>query len=343
MADVDLPALLNRALKRRLPLLKQWHGEGTDCYRLFHGTAEGLPGVTVDRYGPQLVIQSFHHSLEAEHLAEIQTEVDSQLDPHLEEPLTGFYVDRSTKGAQAVALGDPFETDNEATCHELGVRYRIRGRHRGQDPLLFLDLRAGRRWVQSQAKGLGVLNLFAYTCGMGICASHAGATEVVNVDFSQSALSVGSENASLNGIGAGISFIQSDIFPALRQLAGLPVTFRRRRGIPAPGNYPRLEPRQFEIVVLDPPRWAKSPFGTVDLIRDYPSVFKPALLATAPGGRLLCTNNVAQVESDDWLGQLHRSATKAGRPIKGVELIEPEADFPTFDGRPPLKMAVLEV
>ena len=339
MFDVDLPALLNHALKRRLPLLTQWNEEGTDCYRLFHGSAEGLPGVTVDRYGPHLMIQTFHHGLEAEHLEQIQAEVET----HLREPLTGFYMDRSKKSPQAAVLGNPIEILNEAICHELGVRYRVRGRHRGQDPLLFLDLRAGRRWIQSEAKGLSILNLFAYTCGMGVCAGRAGASDVVNVDFSQSALAVGQENAALNGIEAGISFIHSDVFPAMRQLAGLPVTFRRRRGVPAPSNYPRLAPRQFDLVVLDPPRWAKSPFGTVDLIRDYPSVFKPALLATAPGGRLLCTNNVAQVERDQWLDQLRRSATKAGRPINAIELIEPEADFPTFDGRPPLKMAVLEV
>ncbi len=343
MPDVDLPGLLNRALGRRLPLLAKWHEEGSDCYRLFHGTAEGMPGVAVDRYGPHLMIQSFHHSLEANDLTQIQTEVDAQLGSLLEEPLTAFFVDRSGKGAQAVALGDSAETDNDAICHELGVRYCTRGRHRGQDPLLFLDLRAGRRWIQREAKGLSVLNLFAYSCGMGVCAANAGASDVVNVDFAQSALAVGQENAALNGIEAGISFIHSDVFPALRQLAGLPVTFRRRRGIPAPSNYPRLEPRQFELVILDPPRWAKSPFGTVDLIRDYPSIFKPALLATAPGGRLLCTNNVAQVERDQWLDQLRRSAAKAGRPIKEVELIEPEEDFPSFDGKPPLKMAVLEV
>jgi len=343
LIDVDLPTLLNCALERRLPLLKQWHEEGTDCYRLLNGTAEGLPGVTVDRYGPHLVIQTFHHSLEAKHLAQIQATVQTQLGSQFEEPLIGFYFDRSDKKAQAVVLGDPVEIDNEGVCHELGVRYRIRGRHRGQDPLLFLDLRAGRRWIQHEAQGLSVLNLFAYTCGMGVCASHAGASEVVNVDFSQSALAVGSENASLNGIETRISFIQSDVFPALRQLAGRPVTFRRHRGVPAPKNYPRLDPRQFEIVVLDPPRWAKSPFGTVDLIRDYPSVFKPALLSTAPGGRLLCTNNVAQVEREEWLDQLRRSATKAGRPIKAIDLIEPEEDFPSFDGQPPLKMAVLEV
>lgn len=341
MSEGDLPKLLNQALERRIPLLTQWHGEGTDCYRLFHGTAEGFPGVTVDRYGPHLVIQSFHHGLEPEQPAQIHAEVENRLGSHVNEELTGFYIDRTAKTPQAVALDDGVHP--QAICHELGVSYVTQGRHKGQDPLLFLDLRAARRWVQRETEGLHVLNLFAYTCGIGVCASHAGASDVVNVDFSASALSVGRKNAELNGIGEGISFVQSDIFPALRQLAGLPVAFRRRRGAHPPGNYPRLEPRKFDLVVLDPPRWAKSPFGTVDLIRDYPSVFKPALLVTTPGGRLLCTNNVAQVELNPWLDQLHRSAAKAGRPIKTVELLKPEADFPSFDDHPPLKIAVLEV
>ncbi len=334
---------LNRALERRLPFLAQWHAEGSDCYRLFHGTAEGSPGVTVDRYGPHLMIQTFHVGLETEHLAQIRDSVDSQMKPLGIEQLICFSVNRSDKRSQAIALEDSTEILNEAICNELGVRYRIRAGHRGQDPLLFLDLRAGRRWIQQEAKGLDVLNLFSYTCGVGVCAARAGAADVVNVDFSASALAVGMENAALNGVESRFSCVQSDIFPALRQLAELPVTCRRRRGVPAPRNYPNFQPRQFDLVVLDPPRWAKSPFGTVDLIRDYPSVFKPALLVTAPGGRLLCTNNVAQVDRQDWIDRLQRSAAKAGRPIKDIQLIEPEEDFPSFDGRPPLKMAVLEV
>jgi 23S rRNA (cytosine1962-C5)-methyltransferase len=343
MPDVDLPALLSRALERRLPLLTQWHGEDTDCYRLFHGTAEGWPGVTVDRYGPHLMIQTFHHALEAEDLFQVQQLMNSRLNSLVEEPPACFSIDRSDSKAQAVALDDAAEGHNEAVCRELGVAYRIRARHRGRDPLLFLDLRAGRRWIQQEARGRSVLNLFAYTCGAGICAARAGAGDVVNIDFSQSALEVGRENATLNEIKSGISFVHSDVFPALRQLAHLPVVFRRRRGAPRTRDYPRLAPRLFDLVVLDPPRWATSPYGTVDLIRDYPSIFKPALLATAPGGRILCTNNVAQVEREDWLDQLRRSATKAGRPIKKIDLIEPEEDFPSFDGRPPLKMAILEV
>lgn len=66
-------------------------------------------------------------------------------------------------------------------------------------------------------------------------------------------------------------------------------------------NYQRFEPRQFDVIVLDPPRWAKGRFGAIDLVRDYPSLLKPALLATAPGGSLLVINNAARVDRDEWL------------------------------------------
>jgi 23S rRNA (cytosine1962-C5)-methyltransferase len=81
----------------------------------------------------------------------------------------------------------------------------------------------------------------------------------------------------------------------------------------------------------------------VDLVKDYASVFKPALLCTNAGGTLICTNNVADVKREAWLDQLQRSATKAGRPIREMEWIMPEADFPSSDGQPPLKMALLRV
>ncbi|MBX3687503.1 MAG: class I SAM-dependent rRNA methyltransferase, partial [Rhodocyclaceae bacterium] len=87
----------------------------------------------------------------------------------------------------------------------------------------------------------------------------------------------------------------------------------------------------------------RSPFGVVDLVKDYPALFKPALLATAEGGTLICCNNVAQMDREAWVDQLERSARKAGRPIREVEIIAPEADFPSPDDKPPLKIALLHV
>jgi 23S rRNA (cytosine1962-C5)-methyltransferase len=78
----------------------------------------------------------------------------------------------------------------------------------------------------------------------------------------------------------------------------------------------------------------------VDIARDYSSLFKPAVLATTPGGRVLATNHLASVDCDEWIELLRRCAKKAGRPLRDVELLRPEADFPSFDGRSPLKLAV---
>ncbi|WP_421863511.1 class I SAM-dependent rRNA methyltransferase [Motiliproteus sp.] len=338
---------LIQALERRRELIEQLEREQTNCYRLYHGTVDGEAGVTVDRYGPQLIIQSFHRDLTDAEVALIVEQVES----YLGQALQPFYHARQHSQAKPQeakrALSSSTEPDSQAVCQELGVNYRTRGVHRGIDPLLFLDMRAGRRYIQQQAKGLSVLNLFSYTCGVGIVAACAGAARVVNIDFAGSALAVGRENAGLNQLPEDrIEFVQSDFFPAARQLAGLPVNYRRQgRGgrRQPPRSYPRLEACQFDLVFLDPPRWAKSPFGTVDLIRDYPSLFKPSLLATKPGGRLVCCNNVAQVDAEDWLDQLQRSAAKVDRPIREVEWIQPEADFPSFDGKHPLKMVVLEV
>ena len=115
----------------------------------------------------------------------------------------------------------------------------------------------------------------------------------------------------------------------------LPVKGRGARRRP----YLRLEPRSFDIVVIDPPRWAKGPFGAIDVVRDYPALFKPAVRATAPGGHVLATNHAPSVSVDAWIDILDRCAHKAGRSLASLEIVTPDADFPSFDGQPPLKMA----
>ncbi|PIQ25612.1 SAM-dependent methyltransferase [bacterium (Candidatus Blackallbacteria) CG17_big_fil_post_rev_8_21_14_2_50_48_46] len=331
----DLRSALEIALQKRRDLFAFLEKDQTDCYRLFSGSNEGAPGLTVDRYGPQLLIQTFHQGLSPEQLATI--EMVSATHFEVQEVV---YNDRSAPHSRRQ---DPVAETNPLTCREMGVRYRVQGKHAGQDPLLFLDLRVGRRYVREYAAGLEVLNLFAYTCGLGLCATMGGAREVWNVDFAARNLAVGRENARLNHLPAeNLHFVQSDFFTAVKQWAGLPVSFRRQKG-QKPRSYLHFEPRQFDFVCLDPPRWAKSPFGTVDLVRDYPSVFKPALLATRSGGTLLCTNNVADVSREAWEAVLWRCAEKAGRPLASLEWLLPEADFPSRDGQPPLKIALMKV
>jgi 23S rRNA (cytosine1962-C5)-methyltransferase len=203
-----------------------------------------------------------------------------------------------------------------------------------------LDLRAGRRWVKQHADGQRVLNLFAYTCGLGLAAAAGGAREVWNVDFAGAPLEIGAANAELNGFSPNhFKCIHEDVYPVLRQLSGLGVALRRNQR----RRYLKVQQRQFDLILLDPPKWAKSPFGAVDTVRDYPSLFKPAVLATAPGGRIMATNHAPEVDLDDWLDIMQRCAEKAERMLTQVEVIEPDGDFPSFDDRPPLKVAVMRV
>ena len=337
-----MPALdqaLRAALNNRQDLLAELHQQGTDCYRLFHGSQEGAGGLTIDRYGPQLLVQSFHQHLSRDELLQLAEQCQSSLG----EDLLLVYNDRS-QGNSRIDRSDPVYQAEPAALedlvgHEWGLNYRVRGRHAGQDPLLFLDLRNARGWVKQHSAGKSVLNLFAYTCGVGLSAAAGGAREVLNLDFAEGNLAVGRENGALNPALAPMQFIQSDYFPAIRQLAGLPISARRGHKLP---DYPRLAQRQFDLVLLDPPAWAKSAFGTVDLLRDYQSLLKPAILATADDGVLICCNNLAKVSMADWREQVLRCAEKLGRPVREWQVLPPANDFPSLDGQPPLKTLILQ-
>lgn len=314
---------LDVALARRSSLLEALHASGTDCYRLLHGATEGRPGLAVDRYGPVLLVQTWREPASRDEVlgwtAQISEHLGTELLPvhnHRTRPLDF---------ERHWPLTDP----GPLVGREDGLQVDVNPRHGGQDPLLFLDLRALRRRVRAEAAGRSVLNLFAYTCGVGLLAAAGGASEVWNVDFAKGALGVGEANAERNRLPQ--RFVHDNCFVVTRQLAGLSVGRR--------GRYTRYEPRTFDLVVLDPPRWSKSRAGTVDTVGDYPSLFKPAVLATRPGGVVAATNHVASVDREAWFDVLRRCAAKAGRPLSSIEWIEPDADFPSPDDNPPLKIA----
>ncbi|CAM9498485.1 unnamed protein product [Pylaiella littoralis] len=104
-----------------------------------------------------------------------------------------------------------------------------------------------------------------------------------------------------------------------------------------------LKAKQFDVVFLDPPTWSKSKHGAVDLVRDYQTLFKPSLLATKDGGAIVATNHVSTVDCEEWVENLSKCATKAGRTVQSVQVLLPEDDFPSPDGRHPLKVAIVRV
>lgn len=325
---------LNQALARRTDFFQRCHDEQTTCYRIFHGAVERWPSVTIDRYGDVLLFQTWR--------SELNDVVVGQMADRIEEVLgLQFYVlwaDRRERGQVTRHwIGDA--APEVLTATELGLSYRVDPEHRGIDPLLFLDFRAGRRHIQSVVSNKKVLNLFSYTCGIGVAAVAGGAKQVLNVDFANHALSIGVANATLNEQSEPqFQILQDDAMLVLRQFSGLGVRGKAKRR-----QFTKRSARLFDIVVLDPPRRARSPFGAVDTVNDYQSLFKPALLCTKVGGKMLVTNNVASVELESWLEMLKRCALKIEREIHDVQVIQPEEDFPSSDGQHPLKMVWLTV
>ena len=312
-APNDLAALLALAAERRAPLTARLAAENTDAWRVFHGVSEGRPGLSIDRYGALLLAQVwFNPPTEAERAA-----VEGALGPV-------FWRPRKAK----------LPTSPLVEFRELGLRYGVRAAHDGIDPFLFLDLRPARRWVRENSLGKRVLNAFAYTCGAGLAAAAGGAKRVVNLDHASRWTAVGRENAERNAL--PMEHLELDYFAAIRQMAGLPVGGRRGQA----RRPPRVEPQRFDLIVLDPPTRTTSPYGTVDIVGDYASLFKPAWLALEAGGALLATNHAPAVALEDWLAGCRRCAEKAGRPVKQIDVIDAPDDFPSFDGAPPLKMAV---
>ncbi|WP_394129480.1 class I SAM-dependent rRNA methyltransferase [Shewanella maritima] len=332
---MSLLSHLEQAITTRQQFMSRAEQTSTDCYRLFHGTVEGEKGLNIDRYGDAWLIQSFHQSLTDEEISLLRKRLQQIND------FPVVYNDRS-QGHSRInnSLADSSQqfAQSEQTMAENGILFTSKLRHEGQDPLLFLDMRIGREYMRAHASDKTVLNLFSYTCGIGTAAAVGGAKRVVNVDFSSFALEAGRKNAQLNNVENTCEFIQSDAFPALRQLAGLKVGGRRNQRLP---KYPKLPATQFDLVFLDPPRYAKSPFGIVDLINDYQSLFKPAVLATAECGTVVCCNNVAKVDKQEWYQQLVRCVEKQGRKVVQSQWLDCHKDFPSFDNNHPLKIVAL--
>ncbi|ULH16838.1 class I SAM-dependent methyltransferase [Deinococcus sp. KNUC1210] len=175
----------------------------------------------------------------------------------------------------------------EVTALEDGVPFLIRP---GGDLStgLFTDARPARRWVRTHAAGR-VLNTFAYTCGFGLSAALAGANSVKNLDLSRKVLNWGQENYALSGLPApDTDFISGDVFDWLSRF--------ERRG------------ERFDLLILDPPSFARSKSGVWRSERDYPRLAAQAAALLEPGGWLMAMNNHAGVSAQQFARMLRQGA-----------------------------------
>jgi len=231
--------------------------------RMFHGRGHafhGLEHVTVDWLAPVILITLY--------APESRPDVEALADQLLAILPEGSSVQIQHRylrdGPIDIVRGDSL---NHVVMLEDNLKYNLSlgdARNIG----LFLDMKHGRRWVQSQSKGLRVLNLFAYTCGFSVAAQAGGAASVLNVDMSSVALGLGRENHRLNGHSlANLRFEKLDIFKSF-------------------GRFVKRGP--FDLLICDPPTFQK---GSVDIARDYPKIIRRLDQFMAPDARvMLCLN-----------------------------------------------------
>ncbi|HQQ78906.1 MAG TPA: class I SAM-dependent rRNA methyltransferase, partial [Thermoanaerobaculia bacterium] len=274
----------------------------TDGHRVVNAEGDFLPGLVVDRYGEVLSVQATTEGTERAR--------DLWL-PALADRFPGMTIVQrndlpSRKGEglpleDAVLAGGPVAA--RAAFRERGLSFvaELAG---GQKTGFFLDQRENRHVVRGLAAGRRVLNLFSYSGAFGVAALAGGASRVVHVDVSQPALDLARENHRANGQrvdepGAPAGTVCADVFEDLRSRVAAGETW--------------------DLVVTDPPAFAKRRSDVDRACRGYKDVNRLAFKLLAPGGVLLACSCSGAMSADLFQKVLFSAALDAGREARLLE------------------------
>jgi 23S rRNA (cytosine1962-C5)-methyltransferase len=286
-----------------------------NAYRLVNADADGLPGMTLDLFETTLVL-SLYVELEAKDEMGLVELIADVLQPR------AVYLKRRPREARHAAN---MEREYLAPEHSVWgkstpeVHVLEDGRcnliRPGGDLSvgLFLDMRPMRTWLETKTKNKKVLNAFSYTCGFGLASSLGSATRTVNLDLSRRALDWGEENYRLNHLEPERQdFISGDVFDWL-------------------GRMQRWSDR-FDLVILDPPSFAKSRLKRFSVSAHYNELVALAAPVIAPGGTLLACCNHAGLSRSSFLRLIETGLRDARRKVVGVTSLGADPlDFPTLD------------
>jgi 23S rRNA (cytosine1962-C5)-methyltransferase len=295
---------IERALALRSALPAQRH---TNAMRLVHGESDGLPGLVVDRYADVLVAQFL--SAGVEHWR------DAILDALVESTGCEAIYERSDAEVRTIEGLSPragFARGNRdarrCAIVEYGLNFRV-DVEAGQKTGFFLDQRENRQRVRALAAGRDVLDCFAYTGGFSIAALAGDARRVLAVESSAPALEVARENLAANPFDAArVELMQADVFAYLRQL-------RDRASV-------------FDLVVLDPPKFAPTAAQAHNAARAYKDINLLALKLLRPGGLLATFSCSGGVPAQLFQSIVAGAAVDAGVEAKIVERFGAAADHP---------------
>ncbi|KJZ17852.1 MULTISPECIES: class I SAM-dependent rRNA methyltransferase [Halomonas] len=259
---------LNQALALRQSLFDK------PFYRLVHGEADLLPGLVIDRYAEVLVVQLNTAGMEA-----VKDELLDALDKVLSPACVVLRNDtsgRRQEGLSEVVEVVKGELPEQVLLEENGVQFAAPVLD-GQKTGWFYDHRINRAWLNQRVAGKRVLDLFSYVGGWGVQAAAHGASEVLCVDASESALDRVAENAALNGQHERVAVGHGDAFEALAAL--------------------KADGEKFDVIVLDPPAFIKRRKDIANGERAYARLNRDAMRLLGRDGLLLsasCSMHLAQ-------------------------------------------------
>jgi 23S rRNA (cytosine1962-C5)-methyltransferase len=286
---------------------------GTDAYRLINSEGDGFPGLIADRYGDHLVI-----SIQTAGIEKIR---ESLLRLFQEKLHVAAIYEKSEGEARRIeglddrigyAVGTPDASPVKILENGLNFFVDIVA---GQKTGFFLDQRPNREIVAWVCSGKTVLNCFSYTGGFSVYCIRSGAKKVISVETSQPANEMARRNLSANGFSEQHHpIVAEDVFTYLRKVR---------------------EP--VDVIILDPPAFAKSRYDINAAARGYKEINLQALRLLNSGGLLATFSCSNYIDPDKFEKIILFAAQDAGKPVQLLWSLGPGADHPTllphFQGR----------
>lgn len=275
----------------------------SNCYRLVHAEGDGIPGLIIDWYNGVLVVQA-HTVFIAKNL-DVIAEVLKKI---YGEKLTAIYSKSAAtlpKHHHLAKDGFIYGEQNSVSVLENNCLFDI-DFVKGQKTGFFLDQRENRALLARYTKHKRVLNTFCYTGGFSIYAALAGAEKVVSVDVSQKAIDLTEHNVSLNAIKNVHSSFTSDIFDFFKS----------------------VQQDDFDIMILDPPAFAKNVAARHQAIKAYTRLNETALQKIKKGGIIFTFSCSQVVNIDMFKGAVIAAAIAVGRDVKILHQLTQPPDHP---------------
>ena len=296
---------IKAAYEKRASLL----ATDTNSYRLVHGENDGLPSLIADVYADVLVVK-LYSLIWLPYLTDIFKKLIEISQCKTLVLRLSRNVQQETGALQGLEDGQVLygNLENEVVVfREHGVLFSANVIH-GHKTGYFLDHRHNRKHIGTLSKGKSVLDIFAYAGGFSVHALAGGAKEVVSLDISAQALEMAKDNARLNKLEANHKVLAGDAFDKMEQL-----------------NH---QNKKFDIVVVDPPSFAKRDSERDRAIRSYGQLTRLAIKLVAKNGLLVMASCSSRVSADEFFRTVNYELERSNKQFEEINRTFHDVDHP---------------